>query len=196
MPYYAQLLRATLAAFLMPLAVAGAAFAGPLEDGVAAVERQDYAAALRLFRPLANQGNDIAQFDLGVMYDKGWGVPRDHVQAARWYRLAAAQGNADAQYNLGVLYEDGRRYADAVKWYREAADQGLGDAQFSLGLLYAKGQGVPRDDVQAYMWFELSAAQDDQSAVSNRDAVAQRMKPEQIAEAQKLAHAWRPKPEQ
>jgi TPR repeat protein len=42
-----------------------------------------------------------------------------------------------------------------------------GDAQFSLGLLYAKGQGVPRDDVQAYMWFELSAAQDDQSAVSN-----------------------------
>jgi len=142
MPYYAQLLRATLAAFLMPLAVAGAAFAGPLEDGVAAVERQDYAAALRLFRPLANQGNDIAQFDLGVMYDKGWGVPRDHVQAARWYRLAAAQGNADAQYNLGVLYEDGRRYADAVKWYREAADQGLGDAQFSLGLLYAKGQGT------------------------------------------------------
>jgi uncharacterized protein len=45
------------------------------------------------------------------------------------------------------------------------------------------------------MWFELSAAQDNQSAVSNRDAAAQRMTPEQIAEAQKLAHEWRPKPE-
>jgi uncharacterized protein len=191
---YARL-AAMLTASLAMLTVVGAVVAGPLEDGVAAVKRRDYATALRLFRPLAGQGNDIAQFDLGVMCDYGWGVPRDHVRAAKWYRFAAAQGNADAQYNLGILYEDGHRYAEAVKWYREAADQGLGDAQFSLGLLYAKGQGVPRDDVQAYMWFELSAAQDDQSAVSNRDAAAQRMTPEQIAEAQKLAHEWRPKPE-
>jgi TPR repeat protein len=87
------------------------------------------------------------------------------------------------------------RYTQAAKWYREAADQGVGEAQFGLGLLYARGQGVPQDDVQAYMWFELSAAQGDQAAVSNRDATAQRMTPEQIAEAQKLAHDWRPKPE-
>jgi len=107
---------------------------------------------------------------------------------------AAIQGNADAQFNLGMLYER-HRYAEAAKWYREAADQGLEDAQFNLGLLYAKGQGVPRDDVQAYMWFELSAAQGDQSAANNRDAAAQRMTPEQIAEAQKLAHNWRPKPQ-
>jgi uncharacterized protein len=180
----------------MLLAVAGAAVAGSLEDGVAAVKRRDYATALRLFRPLADQGDDVAQFDLAVMYNKGWGVPRDYLQAAKWYRLAAAQGNADAQYNLGILYDGGHRYAEAVKWYRKAADQGLADAQFNLGLLYAKGQGVLRDYVQAYMWFELSAAQDDQSAVSNRDAAARRMTPEQIAEAQKLAREWKPKPEQ
>jgi len=189
---YAKPFCATLAASLLLLALVGAAVAGPLEDGVAAVEKRDYATALRLFRPLAAQGDDIAQFDLGVMYNKGWGVSRDYVQAAKWYRLAAAQGNADAQYNLGILYEDGHRYAEAMKWYREAADQGLRDAQFNLGLLYAKGQGVPRDGVQAYMWFELSAAQDDQSAVSNRDAAARRMTPKQIAEAQKLAREWRP----
>ncbi len=196
MRYYAQLVRATLTTSLMLLAGAGATVAGPLEDGVAAVKRGDHATALRLFRPLADQGDDVAQFDLGVMYNKGWGVPRDYVQAAKWYRLAAVQGNADAQYNLGILNDDGHRYAEAVKWYRKAADQGLGDAQFNLGLLYAKGQGVPRDYVQAYMWFELSAAQDDQSAVSNRDAAARRMTPEQIAEAQTLAREWQPKPEQ
>jgi uncharacterized protein len=196
MRYCAQLLRATLTVSLMLLVAARAAVAGPLEGGVAAVKRGDFATALRLFRPLADQGDDVAQFDLGVMYNKGWGVPRDYVQAAKWYRLAAAQGNADAQYNLGILYDDGHRYVEAVKWYRKAADQGLGDAQFNLGLLYAKGQGVPRDYVQAYMWFELSAAQDDKSAISNRDAAARRMTPEQIAEAQKLAREWRPKPEQ
>jgi uncharacterized protein len=196
MRHYTQLFRAAVTASLMLATIRGAAVAGPLEDGVAAVKRPDYATALRLFRPLADKGDDVAQFDLGVLYNKGWGVPRDYVQAAKWYRLAAAQGNADAQYNLGILYDDGHRYTEAVKWYRKAADQGLGDAQFNLGLLYAKGQGVPRDDVQAYMWFELSAAQDDRSAVSNRDATTRRMTPEQIAEAQKLARKWQPKPEQ
>jgi uncharacterized protein len=194
MRYYAQLLRAALTAWLILLAVAGAAVAGPLEDAVAAVNRRDYATALRLLRPLAEQGDDVAQFDLGVMYNEGWGVPRDYVQAAKWYRRAAIQGNADAQFNLGMLYEH-HRYAEAAKWYREAADQGLEDAQFNLGLLYAKGQGVPRDDVQAYMWFELSAAQGDQSAANNREAAARRMTPDQIAEAQRLAREWRPKPE-
>jgi TPR repeat protein len=178
----------------MLLAVAGAVVAGPLEDAVAAVNKRDYATALRLLRPLAEQGDDVAQFDLGVMYNEGWGVSRDYLQAWKWYRRAAIQGNADAQFNLGMLYER-HRYTEAAKWYREAADQGLEDAQLNLGLLYAKGQGVPRDDVQAYMWFELSAAQGDQSAANNRDAAAQRMTPEQIAEAQKLAHEWRPKPE-
>jgi uncharacterized protein len=55
----------------MLLAVAGAAVAEPLEDGVAAVKRRDYGTALRLFRPLADQGDDVAQFDLGITYNKG-----------------------------------------------------------------------------------------------------------------------------
>jgi uncharacterized protein len=108
----------------MLMAIAGAAAAEPLEDGVAAVKRGDYATALRLFRPLADQGDDVAQFDLGVLHNKGWGVPRDYVQAVKWYRLVAAQGNADAQYNLGILYDDGRRYTEAVKWYRRAVNMG------------------------------------------------------------------------
>jgi len=186
----------TFTVSLALLVVAGAAVAGPLEDAAAAVERRDYATALRLFRPLADQGDDVALFDLGVMSNNGWGVPRDYAQAARWYRLAAARGNADAQYNLGILYDDGRQYAEAAKWYRKAAHQGLGDAQFNLGLLYAKGQGVPRDYVQAYMWFELSAGQDDKSALRNRDAAARRMTSQQIAEARQLAREWQPRPGQ
>jgi len=70
MRHYPIPLRATLTITLMLMA--GAAVAGQLEDGLAAVNSRDYATALRLFRPLANQGDDVAQFDLGLLYNKGW----------------------------------------------------------------------------------------------------------------------------
>ena len=58
-------------------------------------------------RHAAEQGDADAQYNLGVAYDNGEGVPQDHAEAARWYRLAAEQGNASAQFNLGVAYENG-----------------------------------------------------------------------------------------
>ena len=84
-------------------------------------------------------------------------------------------------------------YAEALKWYRLAADQGHASAQCNLGVMYANGEGVPQDYVRAHMWFNLSAAQGDQDAAKNRDDVAKRMTPAQIAEAQKLAREWQPK---
>jgi TPR repeat protein len=114
----------------------------------------------------------------------------------KWYRLAARQGNATAQFNLALIYANGRgvpqNYAEAVR-YRLAADQGDAEAQNNLGLLYAYGNGVTQDYVTAHMWFNLSAAQGDGEAVKSREAVARRMTPAQIAEAQKLAREWKPK---
>ena len=79
-----------LLAILLSLAIAGPATAGQFEDGFAAYERGDYAAAVALFRPLAEQGVAEAQFNLGWLYELGWGgVPKDYAEAARWYRLAA-----------------------------------------------------------------------------------------------------------
>ena len=67
-------------------------------------------------------------------------------------------------------------------------------AQFSLGFMYATGQGVPQDDVQAHMWFNLAASrmtgEDREIAVRSRDRVADGLTPEQIAEAQRLAREW------
>ena len=73
------------------------------------------------------------------------------------------------------------------------AETGDAIAQFNLGLLYAKGQGVAQDYVQAHKWFNLSATSGDADAVKNRDLVASKMTPAQIAEAQRLASAWRKK---
>ena len=74
---------------------------------MAAYHRGDYVTALRLWRPLADQGNVHAQFNLGVKYHQGQGVPQDYAQAVSWCRKAADQGMVTAQFNLGVMYEHG-----------------------------------------------------------------------------------------
>ncbi len=74
--------------------------AGPWEDGMAAYNRGDYVPAIRLFRPLAEQGNPKAQSVLGVMYRKGEGVARNSVRAFVWFSFAAARGDASAKAGL------------------------------------------------------------------------------------------------
>ena len=89
-------------------------------------------------------------------------------------------------------------YATALRELRVLAEQGHASAQYNLGFMYDNGQGVPQDYVAAHMWYNLSAAgsppgEDRDRAVENRDIVAKRMTPAQIAEAQRLAREWKPK---
>ena len=100
-----SLLTGVLVAVLLS---ASSAFAGALEDCAAAFDRQDYAAALQLCRPLAEQGDARAQTGLGGMYYNGQGVQQDYAEAAKWTRKAAEQGYTPAQADLGVLYWNGQ----------------------------------------------------------------------------------------
>ena len=122
----------TLAALLLALGLSGAANAGPFDDALAAANRGDYATAFRLWRPLADQGNAGAQFNLGVMYNNGQGVPQNHAEAVKWYRTAAVQGYALAQVNLGFMYNNGQgvpqNHVLAHMWYNLAGAQGVADA--------------------------------------------------------------------
>lgn len=167
-----------------------------LKDVADAYVKGDYATALRLLRPVADQGDASAQYFLGLMYQRGNGVPQDYTAAVKWYRKAADQGYALAQNNLGFLYVNGtgvpQNYAEALKWYRPAADQGLALAQYNLGIMYENGDGVPVDHVSAYMWFSLAAAQGLQEATKNRNVMAHQMTPAEIAQAQKRALAAAP----
>jgi hypothetical protein len=144
------------------------AVADPVELGAEAAARGDYATALRLWRPLADQGNAAAQVRLGMFYENGRGVPRDYAEAARWYRKAANQGVADAQANLGYLYENGhgvpQDYAEAARWVRMAAEQGVALAQVDLAFMYYDGRGVPHDNTEAARWFRMAAEQGDAGA--------------------------------
>ncbi len=119
----------------LALVLAASAPAGAgLEEGMAAFRRADYATALREFGPLAEQGVAPAQYNLGLMYANGHGVPPDDGQAAKWYRPAAEQGHAGAQLQLGVMYEFGRgvpqHFLQSYIWYTLAASNlPLGDGR-------------------------------------------------------------------
>jgi TPR repeat protein len=110
----------------------------------------------------ADDGYAAAQFNLGLMYDTGDGVPQDDTQAATWYRQAAEQGHANAQYNLGAMYVLGQGvpqdYVEAHKWRNLAASR--------------------------------ASAEDQAEYAGSRDALAKVMTPAQLAEAQTLAREW------
>ena len=151
----------------------------------------------------ALKGDATSQFLVGLGYEMT-GEVVNFEEAAKWFRKAADQGDANAQDVLGATYAEGlgvaQDHAEAVKWYRKAADQGVASAQNALGRMYANGEGVAQDYVQAHLWFNLAAArfpasrtEDRDRVVKNRDAIAAKMTPAQIAEAQRLAREWKPK---
>ena len=189
-------LRFTITFVLSIICLAVPAWAD-FQAGMDATTRGDYATALREWRPLAEQGDALAQYNLGVLYRKGRGVPQDDVQARQWYAKAAAQGLAKAQFNLGTLYFNGegasKDYQQALRWFRLAADQGEALAQTKMAIIYDEGQGVPQNIVQAYKWYSLAATNGDKPANELRNTITSQMTPAQISEAQKLAQEWKPK---
>jgi hypothetical protein len=113
----------------------------------------------------------------------------------------AERGDAEAQYRVGqIFYLLKKDDSKAVRWIRLATDQGHAGAMYVLGNMNYNGNGVPRNLVEAYRWYELAAQRAEaqrgvrEMAVSNRDLVAKLMTSGQIAEAKTLAAAWAPKP--
>jgi hypothetical protein len=116
----------------------------------------------------------------------------------------ALGGDAEAQFDIAKDYETGRiglpqDLSQARYWYRKAADQGDPFAEASLGILFNFGKGVKRDYVEAYMWYARAASHlgkggDRDSIVEMRDRLVAKLTPAQIAEARRLAAAWRRTP--
>lgn len=129
--------------------------------------------------------------DALIAYDQG-----DFASALKLWKSLAEKGDPDAQRNLGAMYAKGQGVpqdkAMAAKWYRRAAEQNDDSAQLSLGTMYASGDGLPKNLVLAHMWFKLAATQGNELASDARAAVASLLTPAQLAEAELLAHEWKP----
>ena len=154
----------TLTLALAALCLASGTKADALNAGTRAFERHDYVRAASLLLAEAERGSPVAQTYLGYMYQYGLGVPRDYVLAASWLHQAAEQGEPTGQYLLGLLFD--------------------------------KGYGVPQDWVEAEVWLNLAAAQAggkrQEYFARLRDAVAQKLTLDQLAETQRRASAWTP----
>lgn len=138
-------------------------FKGPLSAGS---RRATQSEALRWMRRAAEQNWPEAEFDLGLMYRDGFGVPQDLEVARTWYIRAAEHGGPVVQLRLGTLYYHGsdsfgvqKDDEQALRWVRRAASQAFPPAEFLFGAILEEGRVVPRDFERAYYLYELAAQQ-------------------------------------
>jgi TPR repeat protein len=163
-------------------------FTEQLSEGKKAFADKNYAKALEVFSPLADQEVAEALYYIGFMHMKGFGVPQDHKVAAEWYEKAAEKGSVPAMNNLGFVYAKGdhgmqQNYKQAAKWYRMAAENGDVAAQFNIGRMYLEGTGVDKDPIMAYVFSALALEGGDDNAKDNMQRAGQELSPEQLDQA-------------
>ena len=133
------------------------------------------------------------QFGLGLQFAIGTGAAQDYAQAADWYRKAAEQNHGLAQFNLGIMYAKGqgvvRDDAQSVAWFGRAAKLGDAGGQYHMGrnCQRASMDGLPADApearIEAYKWYQLSAAQGYKDSEGAYAALTAKMTREDVAEA-------------
>ena len=127
--------------------------------GIEAWQKGDAAAAVAIWRPLADKGDADAAFNLGQAYRLGKGVPLDLAQAQNWLDRAARKGHVDAAATLGLLlFQNGNRVS-GMRWLKAAAEAGEPRAMLMVGTAMYNGDGVPEDPVTAYAYVSRAAAQ-------------------------------------
>lgn len=150
----------TLIAVTMILSALGAAAAPAqgVKRGVEAWQRGDPAAAVAIWRPLAEKGDADAAFNLGQAYRLGRGVPTNLAAAQTWLLRAAGKDHLDAQVTLGLLlFESGDR-AGGLRWLKAGAERGDARALLIYGTALFNGDGAARDPVLAYAYVSRAAA--------------------------------------
>jgi TPR repeat protein len=167
-------MRVTLSIAFMLLFATTLASAQSLEErmrtAAGAYEHKDYATAIGIWRPLAEQGNAEAETLLGAMYWRGEGVPRDHAEAAKLYLQAARKGYARAQNDIGFMYGFGEGIppqddVQAYKW-------------ITLATMRYTAKNQERLD----------------QALKDQATLKARMSAAQIAEAERQIREWKPTP--
>lgn len=159
---------------------------------------RDEGEAVKWLSVAAERGHSSAQHNLAILYEQGRGAPKDLAQAYTWFRKAAEQGHYIADYSVGEALRYGRgvdKDVDgAVNWYRRSANQGYDRAQYRLGELHEQGTGVKKDIIEAYKWYSLSAEQARKLGNAKRNALAKKLKPEQLSEAEKRIRQFKVAP--
>jgi TPR repeat protein len=144
-----------------------------------ALENKEYDKALFYLSYQANLGDDRAQYNLGIMYKKGLGVPANYNEAFGWFFLSADQGNILANYALGNAYLKGeginKNYLLAFKSYKYAGLRGHPMARLNIGNMYFNGLGIKRNYPKAYLWWRFAQDQNANGASENIEMLEKKM---------------------
>jgi TPR repeat protein len=178
---------AVLATALMALTVP---VWGNYDTGWYAYTAGDFVLAHGEWLPLAKDGDARAQYQLGVMYQRGEGVDADTTEAVSWYSLVAEQGYAPSKISLARMSYTGIGVAHdhdkAAQLAEHTAKFGNTEAQFFLGALYHRGHGVHVDLIKSHMWLSLAAMRGSKLARERLAVVKSLMTKAEIATAEDM----------
>ena len=142
----------------------------------------------------ANAGAVTAQYEMGLRYANGEGVPQNYQDAMTWFAKASDAGNAKAQWKLALGYLEGigvpRDERQAIVWLKRAANNGDTRAQRALSEMYLSGREVPRDYVRAYTWANI-ATELEGNDKGQLQTIRSRMTPIQVSDAERRTSIWR-----
>ncbi len=97
---------------------------------------------------LAEEGDPMAQYELGIMYQNGEGVPQNYSKAVKWFRKSAEKGDAAAQLSLARIYDKGHGVQQndilAFMWSNLAAGGGLERAKTQRDIIR---QGMSKEQI-------------------------------------------------
>ena len=176
--------------FLILIIFSSTTFANDRLKGYQALEDQDYKKALYYLSYEANLGDDKAQYNLGIMYKKGLGVPVNNNEAFGWFFLSANQGNILANYALGHAYLKGsgikKNYKSALKAFKYAALREHPSSRLIIGNMYYQGQGVIVSYPRAFLWWSLAKDLNIGGASQNIDMIKKKMSKDQYSKAKEM----------
>ncbi|HWF63414.1 MAG TPA: hypothetical protein VN685_02255 [Rhizomicrobium sp.] len=166
--------------------------------GLKNLDAGDAVAAFQWLEKAALQGQPVAEYRLGTLYERGQGVTASAALAVKWYLAAANQGNRKAMHNLAVAYAEGsagpKDTTEAARWFAQAAALGLSDSQFNLAVLYERGDGVPQSLVDSYKWYAIAAADGDVESKARMAVLKPQLSPADRQAAERAAQSFQPQP--
>ena len=160
-----------------------------VKTGVQLWQREQWAAAVAMWRPFAEAGDPDAMFNMGQALKLGRGIPRDEEKAREWFRRAAEKGHRPSQANLGILLFQLQDRPEALRWLKLAADAGEPRAQYVYGVAQWNGDGIPRNLSFAYAYLARAADQGLEEARSALDRLTPMLKPVERANGWAMATA-------
>lgn len=125
-----------------------------------------YQKALKIYKQKASN-NGEACYELGWMYQNGYGVVANKEQAKFYYKSGALLGDMNASWRFGLICKDELEYPEAFKFFLKAAEAGQGMAMYEVARLYEEGLGVGANHERAIEWYKKCA---DSNYMASSDA--------------------------